>query len=121
MKDLTKWTRKEFEELPLRQFGEDIGPFTSLIILPQRRLHDSGYRIMSFVAVKHGVPICRLGMCSDVLHMDGIGGYHKKIPIEIPAGWTVDCLPTSGLLRLFCSHNITADIALSSQEIFATE
>ena len=46
MKDLTQYTIKEFRALPKRKFGEDIGDFDSLVILPTRRKHDSGYRCM---------------------------------------------------------------------------
>jgi len=52
MKDLTQYTITEFRNLPKRQFGEDVSNFDSLIILPTRRKHDSGYRCMEFVAVK---------------------------------------------------------------------
>lgn len=88
-------------------------------------LHDSGYRCMNFIACKDDKPLCKLSGCSDVLHFDGIGGYGyqwtKKggVPEKvIPAGWTIDCLPESGLLRIFCSGYIRAGNALSSFEIY---
>lgn len=126
--DINNMTRKQFDELPARKWDEDIGEFDTLIILPLRRLHDSGYRLMDFVAVKNGKPIARLSGCSDVVHIDGIGGYGYKwsercigVPNTIPiSGWSIDCLPKSGLLRLFSNRKITADPSLSSFSIYAT-
>lgn len=94
-----------------------------------RGLHDSGYRCMDYVAVVEGEPICRLSGSSDVLHIEGIGGYGyhwlektKGVPRMIPvAGWSFDCLPTSGLLRLWPDKKIIYGCALSSFEIYSTD
>jgi len=121
MKTVTQMTRKEFNALPSREWGEDIGPFQSLIILPRRGLHDSGYRLMDFVAVRDGIPVCRLSGCSDVLHIDGIGGYGRfrgALPEAVPPkDWTIDCLPKSGLLQIF-GPVLTCGPALSSFELY---
>ncbi len=91
-------------------------------------LHDSGYRCMSFVAVKKNVPFCIISGCSDVIHLDGISGLRKnwyekygKCPETIPpSAWNMDCLPMSGLLRLWpSSGKMLCGIALSSFEVFA--
>lgn len=124
--DITKMTRKEFDAVPDRAWAQDIGEFDSLVVLPQRRHHDSGYRCMDFVACKEGSPLYRLSGCSDALHIDGIGGFGKWEPPNLPAsvkprGWSIDCLPVSGLLRLFSREYMTAGPALSSFEIFAIE
>lgn len=128
MKDINQWTRKEFEALRSRDWCEDIGEFFSLVILPMRHKHDSGYRCMDFVAVdKDGIPMCRLSGCSDVIHIDGIGGYGKwqpetGIPSMVqPKSWSIDCLMTSGLLRIFTRGMLTAGHALSSMEIYSTK
>ena len=128
--DVNDMTRKDFDALPSRGWNEDIGEFDSLVILPGRvkEMHDSGFRCMDFVAVRKTVPICRLSGCSDVVHINGIGGYGKNwfsrvggIPKTIePISWSIDCLAKSGLLRLFCRHNLEAGEALSSFELFAT-
>lgn len=114
--------RKDFDALPRRKWDEDIGEFEELIILPLRSLHDSGYRLLDFIAVKGGEPIARLSGCSDVIHINGIGGYSKfkgEIPRLIePIGWSIDCLPKSGLLRLFTGESLTAGEALSRFEIY---
>lgn len=130
--NVTEMTRKDFEALPRRKWDEDIGQFDALVIIPGRakELHDSGYRLMDFVAVRGGEPVCLMSGCSDVLHLDGIGGYGYNwldkfgyVPGQVPVvGWTIDCLPKSGLLCLFAgSRPLIAGQALSSFEIYAVE
>lgn len=70
-------TKEDFEKVPERGgWSKDIGEFSSLVIIPLNYAHDSGWMCMNFVAVnKDGEPICRLSGCSDVLNLDGIGGY----------------------------------------------
>lgn len=117
-KCIDRMTRKEFEALPCRKWDEDIGEFDTLVILPTRHIHDSGYRCMDFIACVGSKAIIRLSGCSDVIHLDGIGGYGKwsgAIPESIKIkGWSIDCLRTSGLLRLFSSYRLTVGSALSS-------
>ena len=108
------------------QIEEDIGEFSSLVIIPQDYAHDSDWMCMDLVAVsKDGEPICRLSGCSDVLNLDGIGGYGDgnwrfgELPNRIePKGWRIDCLPC-GYLRLFSRSTMTAGPALSDFEIYA--
>lgn len=120
---VTEMSREDFEKVPERKhFDEQIGLFYSLVILPMDYLHDSGYKCMDFIAVdENDEPICKLSGCSDVLHLDGIGGFGKyngsiadNRPIE---GWSIDCLPC-GLLRVFCKGQIEAGYAVSSFEVF---
>ena len=129
MTDISNMTKKEFKELPLRKWNEDVGEFDSLIILPGNKadMHDSGYRCMDFVAVRDKVAICRLSGCSDVLHFDGIGGYghdwgrrYNGCPTTVPpSGWSMDCLPKSGLLRVWPNNQkMICGLALSSFSIY---
>lgn len=118
-------TKKDFEKVPERGgFSEDIGEFNSLVIIPMDYAHDSGWMCMDFVAVtKEGEPICRLSGCSDVLNLDGIGGYGNWYDGEFPnyielKGWSIDCLPC-GYLRVFSRNVMTAGPALSNFEIYA--
>ena len=118
-------TKEDFDKVPKRGgFLKDIGKFSALVIIPQDYARDSGWMCMDFVAVsKEGEPICRLSGCSDVLHIDGIGGYGKwrggELPNRIaPKGWCIDCLPC-GYLRLFSRSTMTAGAALSNFEIYA--
>ncbi len=156
MANVSAMHRWEFDRLPHRKWDEDIGEFDSLIILPSKvhyhdilfykarcilakllryeepnvytvkGLHDSGYRCMDFVAVRGEEPVCQLSGCSDVIHIDGIGGFgydwlHKynTVPKLVPPhDWSIDCLPVSGLLRLFCRGKMLVGTALSSFEIY---
>jgi len=138
---INEMTREEFRRLPYIKWDEE-RTFNSLVIVPDvvpvlsilayklrcwlasrfklespniytvSGMHDSGYRCMSFAAVVDGEAEFLMGGCSDVLNLDGIGGYGKnwtnRIPTGIPlsisvAGWSVDCLAKSGFLHLFNS------------------
>jgi len=125
--NVNEMTRKDFESLPHRNWDKDV-ICNSLIVLPMRRMHDSGYRCMDFVAVVENEAICLLSGCSDVIHVDGIGGYgddwlkkYGTVPSKIaPSGWSIDCLPKSGLLRMWpSSGKILCGSALSSFEMYA--
>jgi hypothetical protein len=104
--DFNNWTLEEFQALPSRKWDEEV-ECHSIVILPTEEIHDSNFRCMDFVAIKDGEPLCRLSGCSDVIHIDGIGGYGKwrwkgGFPESIPPkGWSIDCLKVSGLLRIF--------------------
>jgi len=123
---VTEMSRKEFDALPNRKWNEDIGEFDSMVILPLRTKHDSGYRCLDFVAVRQGKPICKLAGGSDVVHLNGIGGYglnwlyiYGTCPKQVPpVDWSIDCLPKSGLLQIFTSGKMRAGTALSSFELF---
>ena len=124
--NVNEMTRKELEQLEHRKWNEEV-EFDSLIILPGNKLHDSGYRCMDFVAVTNNEPICLLSGCSDVIHIDGIGGFGKgwlnkygTCPNVVPpTSWSIDCLAKSGLLRLFPgTQKMTCGPALSSFEVY---
>ena len=158
-KNINEMTRKEFEALPHREWNEQI-KFNSMIILPDKvnkrhiilhnircwiarkfylnepeayevpGIHDSGFRCLDFVAVRDNTPICLLSGCSDVIHIDGIGGYGNNwlkrygiVPNLVPTtGWSIDCLSVSGLLRIWPNaSNMTCGTALSSFEIYSLE
>jgi hypothetical protein len=127
--DVNEMTRKDFDALPQRKWDEEV-VFNSLIILPGRAkdMHDSGYRCMDFVAVNEDGPQCRLSGCSDVIHIDGIAGFgdnwlekYGGCPTMVPpTAWSIDCLPKSGLLRMWpSSGKMKCGPALSSFEIYA--
>ncbi len=94
-----------------------------------RGMHDSGYRCMDFVAIREGEPVCRLAGSSDVVHLDGIGGYGHDwlnkgpgIPKVLPIrDWNFDCLDRSGLLHLWCRGKLHAAPALSSFELYCID
>lgn len=116
-KHFTRWTRKEFDVVPWReQWGAPV-ECQGLVLLPLRKMHESGYRLVDAVAIKDGKPLCRVSGCSDVIHLDGIGGGLLG-QIDLSAGgWNLDCLPVSGLFHLFGPKCITVKAALSSLEV----
>jgi len=127
MKSCSEWTIKEFKTLPLAKWNEEI-VCNSLIIFPQKRINDSGYRLLEFIAVNEkGIPFKRISGCSDVISLDGMGGYGDDwikhingIPKLIPiSAWGIDSLKKSGLLRIFSlKGKIKTGISLSNFEVF---
>lgn len=120
--------KSDFYSLPKIAWNANMNgkQFDSIIILPESEVHDSGYMCMSFVGCIGEEAVAIMGGVSDVLHIDGIGGYGKdwramplRIPMMIPAkGWSIDCLPC-GCLRIFASGSgIEIGHMLSSFEIF---
>jgi len=127
--NVNNMTKKDFIGLPHRAWDEEI-ICNSIVIIPMSGrkgdLHGSGFRCMDFVAVHHNEPLCLLSGCSDVIHINGIGGlgeYRREagIPHLIePLGWSIDCLPKSGLLHLFSPGRLLkCGDALSGFEVFA--
>ena len=120
MKTIYSMTRKELEAVPLREWSKDIGEFNSLVLLPYRRIHDSGFRCMGFIAAdKEGRPIARMSGSSDVINIGGIGGTDRGGGKE--ASWSIDCLRKSGLFRLFNSTTgkVFCGCDLSNFEVFS--
>lgn len=120
IKDMNYWSRKQFLALPKRRWNQDCGTFSSLVLLPLHRVHDSGYRILDFIGVKGKLPIVRLSGCSDVIEFNGTGGHGLEIENirrdYIPGfPYRIDCLRVSGLFRLWVSgYELQVDPALSS-------
>jgi hypothetical protein len=102
MIDVLTATRKQLKELPERKWGTEVAPFDSIIILPTRRIHDSGYACMDFIGCRNGKAIIRLSGRSDALHLQG-------------DSWNMDCIPKSQLLQFFnFKGKIKAGVAVSS-------
>lgn len=120
-------TVEDFKKVPFRTIDTDFSEFYSLVILPTEEIHDSGYKCMDFVAIdKSGYPICRLSGCSDILHLDGIGGFgeykeNMNFHSILPKGWSIDCLPC-GLIRVFSKYMLKPDdMAVSSYCVYSNE
>lgn len=130
MKDLNDYTVADFMNVRDIAWNEQVTGFDSLVILPTEELHDSDYRCMYFIACKGNEPIVKIGGGSDVIHLNGIGGYGYNwlnrvgsIPQNIPpVDWSIDCLKGSGLLRLFSHSKVfISGRALSSFDIYAVD
>lgn len=108
--DMFTMRKKDFKKIPLRTKETNLSDIYSLVIIKTKRMHDSGYLCMDFVALdSKGKPICRISGMSDVLHINGIGGYgdfKNGVPEAIkPISWKTDCLPC-GYLRLFTGKRL---------------
>lgn len=122
--NIKEMTREDFQKVPFRDsWCCKLPPFKSIVIIPTDERHDSGWQCMEFVGVDENMePVVRMSGCSDVINIDGIGGYgqwNDEIPRSRPIqAWSIDCLPKSGYLRLFCNGQIVVGHDLSSFEIF---
>ena len=125
-------TKEELDNMKIMLPKEN--RFNSVIIVPTGELHESGWMSMKYVLFKNEEIIGCVGKFSDVLYLDGIGGYGdyrnreyfddkvRSGKIHI-AGWTIDCLPC-GYLRLWCKMDIKLSddmMIFSEAEIYSIE
>ncbi len=108
--DINNMTRADFLALPQRKWNEKIKGITSLVILPMRHKHGSGYACMDFVGASHGSPICRLSGCSDVINIG-------NARVTSWPGWSIDCLYKSKLLHLWANEPLIVGPGLSSFDV----
>ena len=118
---------KEFEKLKNFEPKEN---FNGCIIIPTGDMHDSGFMCMKFALTQNDKVVGCVGGGSDVIHINGIGGYGKYengfesaiITQKVSrVGWRIDCLP-NGLLRLFSDNWLSIDdIICSDFALYAEE
>ena len=114
-------TREEFENLPIKK--PEL-PFNSFVIIPTGKIHDSGYGCMKFALANHDIVVGCVGGCSDVINLNGIGGYGHNYKDAVKTrmvpviDWNIDLLP-NGLLRVFTSNNLDIpEMILSNFEVY---
>jgi hypothetical protein len=115
--NISDMTKKEIIEAAseIKWESSSLDNVWSLIIIPggSKDLHDSGFRVMRFVALdKFANPICIISGSSDVIHIGGIFTQDT-----IAGKWSIDCLRKSGLLRIFSNRKLKLGDALSSFEV----
>ena len=125
--DILTMKKEDFEKVPFRNAETNLDDFYSAVIIPTEDMHDSGFRCMDFVAVNSSQePICRLSGCSDILAIDGTGGYGLNGMLSDKVdnkAWEIDCLPC-GYLRIYprTGYKLQADsIPVSSFSIYAVK
>ena len=128
--DIMKMTKEDFEKVEYLKDRKGRLEFYSVILFPTGHEHDSGFMSMAFILLdKNEQIIGKVGGGSDVLHLDGIGGFGYHRPFEdrffdrvTPKGWSIDMLP-SGYCRVFTNRTlfIADDMILSSAEIYSEE
>lgn len=132
--DVNRMSLQQLQEVPAidQKFWNDEHECRTLIIVPSRHKHDSGYRMMHFVLepVDYNTgKLVRVVGPTDVVHINGIGGLGKGwtdrpeglARTMVPAtGWQFDMLWASKCLRLFIigGDTIIVGPALSSLEIW---
>ena len=107
-------------------------PFNGFIIIPRIdcELHDSGYRMIKIALTNKGRVVGCVEGCTDVIHLNGIGGYGKfgdkyaeRVNTKLGPiiDWSIDVAP-NGLVRVFCSHELEmCDLPLSDLPIYLKE
>jgi hypothetical protein len=125
--DLNKISSAQFREVPKRDWQTDIGLFVSIVLIPTRYKHDSGYGCIDMVAVKYEdkqLKWVRLGG-GDVVHINGIGGYGERLgaipKLVPPSSWSIDLLYRSKFLRLHAWSKLKVGLDLSSMEIYCVK
>lgn len=87
--------------------------FNGVVIVPLNKRHSSGFRAMKYILVNGERIVGVLGGESDILHINGIGGYGLDFDNSIKTGmvkrvgYSIDCLYRNGCIRLFSDHWLT--------------
>ena len=114
---IEEMTRGDFYKVPFRTNNETI--CRCAVILPAKdneELHCSGYRKIYIIAVdEESKPICKISGTSDIIYTTG-----TNHDFAMSNRWTMDCLPKSGLLNLFCiGKNLKIGNGLGEIEIMS--
>lgn len=123
MKLLNDYTLEELRAI--ENFGEQ-EEFNAFAIVPMEELHDSGYRCMKFILERDNDIVGAVSGWSDVVHVNGIGGYGEDFKQTMVSGMvpvvgmSMDCLPKSGCVRFFCDRSkiMKAETFIGSDFIF---
>lgn len=81
--------------------------FNGIVFVPMADLHDSGYRCMRLILEMNHRMVGVIGGWQDVVLVNGAlgAGINYKEALETGmtkrVGWTIDCLPKSGCIRMF--------------------
>lgn len=116
-KDIMKMSKKELMEL------ENFYPvkyFNGVVIVPMKENHDSDFSCMKFILLKNYDIVGVVSGWSDVIHLNGIGGYGEHLAeMDSPKNhsWSIDCLPKSKCVRLFTGENLKTEGFIGSDFI----
>lgn len=143
--NILKMTKQDFANVPYLDIVNDWDKlahddrleFRSFVIIPVENedgalnLHESGFGCMEFCLVNNdSEPIGKVGGSSDIINLDGIGGYgadwierFQGTPRLIPVhGWTIDLLPC-GYLNVWSRQTlfIRSLCIYSDMEVFSED
>lgn len=102
-------------ELRNTEYGYLGVPFTEIVIVPTTHKHSSGWGCMKFLLFRNKQLVGCLGGGSDVVHLNGIGGYGKYgsrtfwRTLVPKISWKIDCLPRSKCLRVWCEDKMIVE------------
>ena len=63
-KEWQDWTKKELLSLPVRDFRES-SIYSSVLLVPTRKMHDSGFNLFAVIGCNEGVPVEIAGYMDD--------------------------------------------------------
>lgn len=95
-KDLQAWTRSELLSLPVREFESAPTWYDSLLILNNRRKHESGWGMISVIGILRGTPI-EQATCS----ADDLNWYIKPSHSKLLPQMRTDCIYPAGALHFW--------------------
>ena len=108
--EIMKMTKKDFLNLDNFYNGEK---FNAIVIVPTNYKHDSNFQCMKYILLKNWKIVGVIGGGSDVIHINGIGGFGKnpdyKNQFVKRHDLRIDCLPKSKCLRLFSDDDFELD------------
>lgn len=97
-------------ELKATDYCRPVKDFNAIVIVPTGVEHYSGYECMDFILCDGTEVVGKVGGGSDVMNINGIGGYgdwRKGLKKSVkPIDWSIDCLPKSHLVRLFSGYSL---------------
>lgn len=119
-KDIMVMTKEQLQEL--ENFKPE-GTFNAVVIVPMEKNHDSDFSCMKFILLKGYEIVGVVSGWSDVVNINGIGGYGEHLNLNKQRkgyDWCIDCLPVSKCVRLFIdeSKELYIDNFIGSNFIF---
>lgn len=88
-KEVRVMTQQELLNLPQAEWEKE-DDYESLVIVPTKRLHDSGWRLMAIIGCKqieneHNVPVCIVGYCDDLnlIFNTFIDRYNSRVQLDM--------------------------------------
>ena len=109
-KSIMEYSRKEFKKMT--PYIPDNLEFNGIIIVPMKEIHDSGFGCMKFILLEDTEIVGVCGGFNDAIHLNGFGGYGLDYDKENDpqtvhrVDWSIDILPKSKCVRLFCSNRL---------------
>ena len=110
MKHINKWTRAELLALPDREWGRPTPTYDSILVLPTKRKHDSGWGMMTIIGVTNTQPIEIVTTGAD--DIEWLTPDCQRLPSStyLFAGMRTDCAWRSGAIN-FWLHNHVFEVS----------